>query len=67
MRSFLLILTTLLYWGCATNSPTPSADIPDDAQIAVCGEIDGQKQTYPTIGDLKADGAKLLYYEPCYE
>ena len=65
MKTTLLILATALFWGCATNSPEVMLD--DNDQIAVCGEVNGQKQTYPTIGDLRADGAKLLYYEPCYE
>jgi hypothetical protein len=65
MRAIFSVFLTLLFAGCATT--TPDVDIDDNAQIAVCGEIDGQKQTYPTIGDLKNDGAKLLYYEPCYE
>jgi len=63
MRGIFLILSTIIFVGCATNS----VNIDDSDQIAVCGEIDGQKQTYPTIGDLRSDGAKLLYYQPCYE
>jgi PBP1b-binding outer membrane lipoprotein LpoB len=65
MRTILAISLALFFAGCATN--TPEVEIDDNAQIAVCGEVDGQKQTYPTIADLKNDGAKLLYYEPCYE
>ena len=66
MKTTLLILATALFWGCATTS-NPEVVLDDNDQIAVCGEVNGQKQTYPTIGDLRADGAKLLYYEPCYE
>ena len=65
MKTIVVILSTIFFVGCATNNL--EVDIDDDAHIAVCGEKDGQKQTYPTIGDLKADGAKLIAYEPCYE
>jgi len=64
MRIFTLILSTTLFWGCATTNN--EVQIEDNDQIAVCGEVAGEKQTYPTVGDLKADGAKLLYYGPCY-
>ena len=63
MKIFTLILSTTLFWGCATNN---EVKVEDNDQIAVCGEVAGEKQTYPTLGDLKADGAKLLYYGPCY-
>ena len=65
MKILFFIFATALFWGCATNNTAVNID--DNDQIAVCGEVNGQKQTYPTIGDLRADGAKLLYYEPCYE
>ena len=42
-----------------------NVQIEDNDEIAVCGEVAGEKQTYPTLGDLKNDGAKLLYYGPC--
>jgi hypothetical protein len=66
MRIFTLILSTTLFWGCATTTTNNEVQIEDNDQIAVCGEVAGEKQTYPTLGDLKADGAKVLYYGPCY-
>ena len=63
MRIFTLILSTIFFLGCATNS---EVKISDNDQIAVCGEVAGEKQTYPTLGDLKEDGAKFLFYGPCY-
>ena len=62
MRTFTLIISTIIFWGCANNQ----VKIEDSDQIAVCGEVAGGKQTYPTLGDLKEDGAKFLYYGPCY-
>jgi hypothetical protein len=64
MKKYLLALTTLLLIGCANTNNT--VEVEDNDQIAVCGSIDNEKQTYPTLGDLKADGAKFLFYGPCY-
>ena len=72
IRVSVAIVSALFFSGCLTtniSTPTqeeiPTAQIEDDDEIAVCGEIDGEKRTYPTLGDLKAEGAKLLYYGPC--
>jgi outer membrane biogenesis lipoprotein LolB len=64
MKKYLLALATLLLIGCANTNNT--VEVEDNDQIAVCGSIDNEKQTYPTLGDLKADGAKFLFYGPCY-
>ncbi len=64
MRLFTLLTLSALFWGCSTTNS--EVQIEDNDQIAVCGEVAGEKQTYPTLGDLKNDGAKLLYYGPCY-
>jgi uncharacterized lipoprotein YajG len=64
MKKYILALATLLLIGCANTNNT--VEVEDNDQIAVCGSIDNEKQTYPTLGDLKADGAKFLFYGPCY-
>jgi len=64
MKLFIFIFAIFFYAGCANS---PQVVVEESDQIAVCGEIDGQKQTYPTVGDLHNDGAKFLFYGPCYE
>ncbi len=64
MKKYILALATLLLIGCANTNNT--VEVEDNNQIAICGSIDNEKQTYPTLGDLKADGAKFLFYGPCY-
>jgi len=69
MRFNLFVLFMAIFIsGCATTNSinTSEVQIEDSDQIAVCGEVAGEKQTYPTMGDLKNDGAKFLYYGPCY-
>jgi len=61
MRLFTFFLATSFFWGCATSN-----NISENDQVAVCGKISGEKQTYPTLGDLHNDGAKFLHYGPCY-
>jgi len=63
MKISLLTLVVFLLCGCSNNS---TIEVEDNDQVTVCGKVEGEKQTYPTLGDLKADGAKLLYYGPCY-
>jgi hypothetical protein len=60
---YLIFILPLLFIGCATSNAT--VELEDNDQIAICGELDGQKQTFPTLGDLKNEGAKFLYYGPC--
>jgi len=75
MRAAILILATVFFGGClSTNNvqmvedvDTTAVGLEDNDKIAVCGEVAGEKQTYPTIGDLKNDGAKFVSYGPCYE
>jgi len=62
---YLIFILPLIFVGCATNTAT--VELEDNDQIAICGELDGQKQTFPTLGDLKSEGAKFLYYGPCQE
>jgi len=73
MKIYTLILSTALFLGCTTTSnqvvdiaDTANVEFDDNDKVVVCGEVDGEKQTYPTLGELKNDGAKLLYYGPCY-
>ncbi len=63
---FLLAIANFLT-SCATNNENIEVQVDDNDKIAVCGEVEGEKQTYPTLGDLKNDGAKFLFYGPCYE
>ncbi len=81
MKSYLAIATSLFFISCATPSlpsffsdsdsnstvdySTPNPEVPENEHIAVCGQIDNVHQTYPTLKDLKADGAKFLSYGPC--
>jgi len=69
MKKISLILVATLFWGCSVSNSNlnQSAEVEENDKIAVCGEIAGDKQTYPTLGDLHNDGAKFLYYGPCYE
>ncbi len=66
----LTVMPILLLLGCASNTPNiddeVSVDIPPQTHIAVCGELDGQKDTYPTLADMQSAGAKLVSYSPCY-
>jgi len=61
------ILAAIAINGCATSNSMADVQVEDNDKIAVCGEVAGEKQTYPTMGDLKNDGAKFLSYGPCYE
>jgi len=61
------ILVAMAINGCATSNANTDVQVGDNDKIAVCGEVAGEKQTYPTMGDLKNDGAKFLSYGPCYE
>ncbi len=63
MKKSLIFISAFFLIGCSTNNQ--NVQIEDSDEIAVCGEVAGEKQTYPTLGDLKNDGAKLLYYGPC--
>ncbi len=76
MKIYLLALIPLFFVGClSTNAntasnvtydySTPNPEVPENEHIAVCGKVDNTKQTYPTLKDLKADGATFLYYGPC--
>jgi len=60
------ILAAIAINGCATSNSMADVQVEDNDKIAVCGEVAGEKQTYPTMGDLKNDGAKFLSYGPCY-
>ena len=60
------ILAAVAINGCATSNANTDVQVEDNDKIAVCGEVAGEKQTYPTMGDLKNDGAKFLSYGPCY-
>jgi len=64
--TFVAILVALTFNSCATTNNQVNVEVEDNDKIAVCGEVDGQKQTYPTMGDLKNDGAKFISYGPCY-
>ncbi len=68
MKLFTLVSLIVLVSGCSTDSSKIDiSDIPNNEHFTVCGEIDGEKQSYPTIGDLKSDGATFVSYGPCYE
>jgi hypothetical protein len=74
MKATILILATVFFSGCLSTSYVPVDNtqeevvgLEDNDKIAVCGEVAGEKQTYPTLGDLKNDGAKFVSYGPCYE
>ena len=60
------ILAAIAINGCATSNSMADIQVGDNDKIAVCGKVAGEKQTYPTMGDLKNDGAKFLSYGPCY-
>ena len=65
--TIIAVLATFAIGGCATSNSMADVQVEDNDKIAVCGEVGGDKQTYPTMGDLKSDGAKFLSYGPCYE
>jgi hypothetical protein len=70
LKFFTLLATTIFFIGCATtnsNIDTEASGISENDKIAVCGEVAGEKQTYPTLGDLHNDGAVFKYYGPCYD
>jgi len=73
MKATILILATIFFGGClSTNNAQLETQeevvgLDDNDKFAVCGEVAGEKQTYPTLGDLKNDGAKFVSYGPCYE
>jgi len=63
----LTLFALIAFSGCvSSNYATPNSEIPEDEHIAVCGLKNGAEQTYPTLKDLKADGAKFVHYDPCY-
>jgi len=64
--AFLLAISSIFLSSCATSTQSEDVQISDTDKVVVCGEVDGQKQTYPTLGDLKNDGAKFISYGPCY-
>ena len=66
-KDLLLLSSCFLFISCAnSNYSMINSEIPEDEHITVCGEINGEQQTYPTLKDLKNDGAKFLHYDPCY-
>ena len=64
MKKIVYFILPLLLISCANNYK--EVQIEDNDKIAVCGEVAGEKQTYPTLKDLKDDGARFLFYGPCY-
>ncbi len=67
VKKFFTLLIVFLFSACSLeNMNMPNSEIPEDEHIAVCGKKDNQEQTYPTLKDLKADGATFLHYDPCY-
>jgi hypothetical protein len=51
MKKSLIFISAFFLIGCSTNNQ--NVQIEDNDEIAVCGEVAGEKQTYPTLGDLK--------------
>ncbi len=69
MKIITLVSIVAIISGCATSNYETEAQVEfsDSDKVVVCGEVGGEKQTYPTFGDLKADGANFLFYGPCYQ
>ena len=68
MKIILLVSIVAVISGCATSNYGTEAqgEFSDSDKVVVCGLVDGEKQTYPTMGDLKSDGAQFQFYGPCY-
>ncbi len=66
MRKIFFFSMIIFLISC-TNNSLSNIQIEDNDKIAICGELNGQKQTFPTMKDLKENGAKFLFYGPCYE
>jgi len=71
MKIILLIVSfsILILTACAQSSGGAAEYIEVPAEgIPICGEVDGQKQTFPSIEELNNyGGARYLYDGPCYE
>ena len=65
--SFVVGVSLLILSGCAQSGSSVYHN--EQARgIPVCGEVDGEKQTFPSIEELSNfSGAVYLHDGPCYE
>jgi len=64
---FIAIATLLFLNGCAQNS-VEVVEYQYDSNMPVCAQIDGEKQTFPSMNELSNySGASYLYDGPCYD
>ncbi len=70
MKILLFVLAILAVNGCSSTTTNSvnynSVSVESRAQNIVCGIVDGQKQTYPSMKELENDGADFSHYGPCY-
>ena len=70
MRIIYFIVAVLLFIlsACAQSGGAVGyVDTPAEG-VPVCGELDGEKQTFPSIEELSnISGASYLHDGPCYE
>ena len=67
--SFLMLSISIALSGCLHSSTEEVVYIDTPAEgVPVCGELDGEKQTFPSIEEMSnISGALYLHDGPCYE
>ena len=69
MLFVVLTLNVLLLGGCVQSGTQELIYVDTPAEgVPVCGELDGEKQTFPSIEEMSTiPGALYLHDGPCYE
>ena len=67
LKITIFALISLFFTACSfSNSQTINPDEIIDDNAPICGEINGEHQTFPSYKELLKQGATVVHDGPCY-
>ena len=66
-KIFIFAIIAIIFSACSlSNNQFNSAEEIIDDQSPICGELNGEHQTFPSYKELIKQGATVVHDGPCY-